>query len=87
MLLMPFSMPFSASFTIRAITKIVGTVKSKIIIMTPLTKRRFAMANIERPKHATNRGAHAKMNLGETMSETTRVMKQRNDQTEGLQPF
>jgi len=32
--------------------------------MTPLTKRRFAMANIERPKHAANSGRPHKDEFG-----------------------
>ena len=74
-------------FRIRARKQIAGTVKSKMIRMTPLTKRRFAMAKMERTKHARNSEIGIRSDCGETINRITPAIRQIDDQIERFGPF
>jgi hypothetical protein len=61
--------------------------ESKIIIVTPLARRRFAIATAERTKQARNRQTETNIDCGETISKPTPIIKERNDHPMGFQAF
>ena len=86
-LITPFSMSFPPLVRFRATTQMAGTVNSKIIIVTPLARRRFAIAIAERTKQARNRQTETNTDCGETISKPTPIIKERNDHPMGFQAF